>query len=51
MSNLFIVHKICEAMDQILGKTLEKDSTKNLIIFVTDRPGNDIRYAIDSSKI
>lgn len=51
MSNLFIVHKICGAMDQILGRQAEEDSTKNLIVFVTDRPGNDIRYAIDSSKI
>ena len=48
MSNLFIVNKICDLMDKVLSL---KMSSKNLIIFVPDRPGNDTRYAIDSSKI
>jgi len=47
--NIDIVHKICE----ILAKELNRDSYefKKLITFVKDRPGHDLRYAIDSSKI
>ena len=32
-------------------KATESDYYKNLINYVTDRPGHDRRYAIDSSKI
>ena len=45
--NLALVEKICDLVD-------EKAGTKNsreLISFVKDRPGHDMRYAIDSSKI
>ncbi|MEN8249746.1 MAG: dTDP-glucose 4,6-dehydratase [Bacteroidota bacterium] len=47
--NLYIVNKICELMDQKTPR--ENDSYKDLITFVTDRPGHDRRYAIDASKI
>ena len=36
-------------MDATLGR-LSGDSEK-LITYVTDRPGHDLRYAIDASKI
>jgi len=47
--NIDIVNKICE----ILAKELKKDliKFKKLITFVKDRPGHDLRYAIDSTKI
>lgn len=47
--NIDIVHKICE----ILGEELDKDPTqfKQLVTFVADRPGHDLRYALDSTKI
>jgi len=47
--NIDIVHKICE----ILARELNRDpyEFKKLITFVKDRPGHDLRYAIDSSKI
>lgn len=47
--NINIVNKICD----ILAEELEKDPIefKKLIIFVKDRPGHDLRYAIDSTKI
>lgn len=47
--NIDIVHKICE----ILGEELGKDPTqfKQLVTFVADRPGHDLRYALDSTKI
>ena len=47
--NIDIVNKICE----ILAEELKKNplSFKKLITFVKDRPGHDLRYAIDSTKI
>ena len=45
--NLVLVHKICDLIDDKLGTINSKD----LISFVSDRPGHDKRYAIDSSKI
>ncbi len=49
-NNLYIANKICEILDEI--KPTEKGSSyKELISFVTDRPGHDFRYAIDASKI
>lgn len=50
MSNVLIVNVICELMDKILDLSVE-NSSKKLIIHTEDRPGNDIRYAIDSNKI
>jgi dTDP-glucose 4,6-dehydratase len=47
--NVDIVNKICD----ILAEELKKDPIKfkKLITFVKDRPGHDLRYAIDSTKI
>ena len=36
-------------MDEKLGR--EKGESEQLITYVTDRPGHDLRYAIDASKI
>lgn len=52
--NIEVVHKICELLDELrpVGDTnLDISSHRDLITFVTDRPGHDIRYAIDASKI
>lgn len=49
-NNLELVHKICEILDQKAGKGPD-GKYSNLIEFVTDRPGHDMRYAIDPSKI
>ena len=46
-TNLDLVHKICDLMDN----RFEGTSHRDLIKFVKDRPGHDFRYAIDSSKI
>ena len=47
--NIDIVNKICD----ILAEELKKDPIefKKLMTFVKDRPGHDLRYAIDSTKI
>ena len=47
-SNIEVVRTICNIMDELRP---EKAPHTNLITFVTDRPGHDWRYAIDSSKI
>lgn len=48
--NLYIVNKICSILDQKLPNN-NGSSYKDLISFVTDRPGHDRRYAIDATKI
>ena len=48
--NLEIVHKVCHLLDELSPK-LDGTSYKNQIMFVTDRPGHDRRYAIDTHKI
>lgn len=47
--NIDLVRLLCQRMDEKLGRT-EGESAK-LITFVKDRPGHDLRYAIDASKI
>lgn len=44
-SNLFISNKICK----LLKKNLNKKNSKKLIKKIQDRPGHDIRYAINST--
>lgn len=46
-NNLQVVHALCDLVDQ---KTGRKKSSRELIRFVKDRPGHDIRYAINSDK-
>jgi dTDP-glucose 4,6-dehydratase len=48
-SNLDVVNAICDLVDEMAPKAGQ--SAKDLITFVTDRPGHDQRYAIDASKI
>ena len=49
-TNIELVHKICEILDQKVGNG-QDGKYSNLIEFVTDRPGHDMRYAIDPTKI
>ena len=48
-SNINIVKTICKILDDIKPSD-SMNSYIDLIEFVEDRPGHDIRYAIDSSK-
>lgn len=48
--NLDLVEEICDILNEEVGDGPNGDY-KNLISFVTDRPGHDYRYAIDASKI
>ena len=47
--NLEIVHRICDLVDEMSPR--KGPSRRELITFVTDRPGHDRRYAIDARKI
>lgn len=47
--NLEVVEQLCAALDRRLPR--ERGAYRDLIEFVTDRPGHDFRYAIDCSKI
>ncbi|MDA3952169.1 MAG: dTDP-glucose 4,6-dehydratase [Bacteroidales bacterium] len=48
-TNISLIHALCKIMDEKLGR--EKGESEQLITFVKDRAGHDLRYAIDSSKI
>lgn len=47
--NIDLVRLLCQIMDRKLGR--EVGTSEGLITFVKDRPGHDLRYAIDASKI
>lgn len=47
--NIDLVKLLCQKMDEKLGRTLGE--SEQLITYVKDRPGHDLRYAIDASKI
>jgi len=47
--NIDLVKLLCEQMDKKLYR--QAGTSKKLITYVKDRPGHDLRYAIDASKI
>ncbi len=47
-TNLDVVRAVCAVMDRLRPEGAPHD---RLITFVQDRPGHDLRYAIDASKI
>jgi dTDP-glucose 4,6-dehydratase len=49
MRNIDIVTLICDLVDQKLNR--EIGTARKLITYVKDRPGHDLRYAIDFSKL
>lgn len=49
ITNIDIVKTLIKVTDRILGN--EEGYSENLITYVTDRPGHDFRYAIDSTKL
>ena len=51
-TNLEVVTQICEVLDELVLEKPNKISTfKQLISYVEDRPGHDVRYAINSDKM
>lgn len=50
--NIDVVKTICSILDELIeNKPSNIDSFSDLITYVKDRPGHDMRYAIDASKI
>jgi len=61
--NIEVVHIICDLLDELMpfpasevlnemqARGMPAQSYRELITFVRDRPGHDLRYAIDASKI
>ena len=47
--NIDLVKVLCKIMDEKLNR--ETEASEQLITYVKDRPGHDLRYAIDASKI
>lgn len=51
-TNLSVVQNICECLEELAPTKPENiEYYRDLITFVSDRPGHDQRYAIDASKI
>ena len=47
--NIDLVKLLCKVMDEKLGREIGESA--KLITYVKDRPGHDLRYAIDANKI
>lgn len=48
-NNLYIVDTVCSILNELQPKS--KGKYQDQITFVKDRPGHDLRYAIDATKI
>jgi len=54
VANIDLVTMLCALMDELApqhGVKLPVSTSRELITYVSDRPGHDRRYAIDASKI
>ncbi|WP_371375380.1 dTDP-glucose 4,6-dehydratase [Thalassotalea aquiviva] len=50
--NIEVVHTICDLLEELVPNKPEGVTNyRDLIEFVKDRPGHDVRYAIDAAKI
>jgi dTDP-glucose 4,6-dehydratase len=47
--NIDLIKLLCKQMDEKLGRN--EGENEKLITYVKDRPGHDLRYAIDASKL
>jgi dTDP-glucose 4,6-dehydratase len=50
LKNIEVVRTICDILDELAPSSHTTNYSK-LITYVVDRPGHDLRYAMDSSKI
>ncbi|KTD82752.1 dTDP-D-glucose 4,6-dehydratase [Legionella waltersii] len=52
LENICVIKNITDLLDELLPRKIESQlSYSNLITYVNDRPGHDIRYAIDCTKM
>ena len=50
MANIDLVNHICDLLDEMVPQP-DKTPRRELVTFVKDRPGHDLRYAINFSKL
>ena len=51
-TNLEVVKEICRTLDELLpNHPSGVERYEDLVVYVADRPGHDVRYAIDASKV
>ena len=52
IKNIDVVKTVCSILDELSPSRIDGiDKYEQLIVYVTDRAGHDIRYAIDATKI
>ena len=52
IQNIEVVRKVCDILDKLIPSKLNgMKSFNELITYVKDRPGHDVRYAINANKI
>ncbi len=51
MPNIRVVEMVCELLDEVAAPLAGGRKRCDLIEFVEDRPGHDLRYAVGASKI
>ena len=51
LANIDTVNMICDLIDEHHPRAVGQTPRRELISFVKDRPGHDLRYAIDCSKL
>ena len=52
LENIEVVKTVCSILDELVPNKIDKvDKYEQLISYVQDRAGHDIRYAIDAKKI
>jgi len=49
LKNIDLIHELINITDSLLDRP--KGTSLELINYVSDRPGHDFRYAVDSSKL
>ncbi|WED21990.1 dTDP-glucose 4,6-dehydratase [Vibrio sp. JC009] len=51
-ANIEVVRTICDLLEELMPNKPEGvEKYQDLVTYVTDRPGHDVRYAIDATKI
>jgi dTDP-glucose 4,6-dehydratase len=50
LANIDTVTMVCDLLDEMVPEA-DRTSRRDLITYVKDRPGHDLRYAIDCSKL
>ena len=49
--NIDVVRRLCDLLERLAPEAVGPNCFESLISFVPDRPGHDLRYAIDAGKV